>query len=217
MTSLLIRITVALLACGGIALGLYQLEQYIEQKGYDRRDREYQAAELAAEREARATEQRQAEQLTGAINVRTQTTSINQAAAATTHLERERVRDAFAARAANLPTSSADACTNDRAAYAKLLEAVGQAVDQLTEDAERIALDADGHAADSLMYQRIGGIAPTLKDEATGWSASTLHPAANPQNGPVSQPRPRHPRGRVKFNNKESAHNGFPHHPVDWR
>lgn len=160
MTSLLTRIMIALLACGGIALGLYQLEQHIEQKGYDRRDREYQAAELAAERAARATEQRQTEQLTGAINARTQTVSINQADASATRAERERVRNAFDQRARGLSTSSADACTVDRAAHAKLLEAVGQAVDQLAADAERIALDADGHAADSLMYQRLGGIAP---------------------------------------------------------
>ncbi|WP_310613721.1 hypothetical protein [Limnohabitans sp.] len=154
MTSLLTRITIALLTCGGIALGLYQLEQHIEQKGYDRRDREYQAAELAAEREARATEQRQAEQLTGAINARTQTTSINQAYAAATHLERERMRDAFAQRARDLPAPSADACTVDRAAERELLTAIGKAVDELAEVAERIASDADGHAADSLMYQQ---------------------------------------------------------------
>lgn len=160
MTSLLTRITVALLACGGIALGLYQLEQHIEQKGYDRRDREYQAAELAAERAARATEQRQTEQLTGALNARTHTTSINQASAAATHLERERVQDAFAIAAAHVSTTSADACTVDRAAERELLTAIGQAVDELAAVAERIAADADGHAADSLMYQRIGGIAP---------------------------------------------------------
>ena len=50
--------------------------------------------------------------------------------------------------------------TLDRAAVAELLITVSQAVDQLAAGAERIAADADGHAADSLMYQRIGGIAP---------------------------------------------------------
>ncbi len=136
------------------------LERRAEQRGYDHRDLEYQAAESAAQEAARATEARQTETLTGAINEHTKTTNRNEADAVAIHAERDRVRDAFVQRARNLPTSSADACTNDRAAYGKLLEAVGQAVDQLTEDAERIALDADGHAADSLMYQRIGGIAP---------------------------------------------------------
>jgi hypothetical protein len=140
------------------ALGL--LERRAEQRGYDRRDLEYQAAESAAQEAARSTEARQTETLTGAINEHTKTTNRNEADAVATHAERDRVRDAFVQRARNLPTSSADACTVDRAAYGKLLEAVGQAIDQLTEDAERIALDADGHAADSLMYQRIGGIAP---------------------------------------------------------
>lgn len=140
------------------ALGL--LERRAEQRGYDRRELEYQAAESAAQEAARATEARQTETLTGAINEHTQTTNRNQAAAVAAHVERDRVRDAFAQRARDLSTSSADACTVDRSAYAKLLEAVGQAVDQLAADAERIALDADGHAADSLMYQRIGGIAP---------------------------------------------------------
>lgn len=128
--------------------------------GYAQRELEYQAAEAAAQREARATEARQTETLLGAVDERTKTTNRNQADAVATHTERDRVRDAFDQRARDLPTSSADACTVDRAAYGKLLEAVGQAVDQLAEDAERIALDADGHAADSLMYQRIGGIAP---------------------------------------------------------
>jgi hypothetical protein len=128
--------------------------------GYAQRDLEYHAAEAALQREARATEARQTETLLGAVDEHTKTTNRNQADAIATHAERDRVRDAFVQRARDLPTSSADACTVDRAAYGKLLEAVGQAVDQLTEDAERIALDADGHAADSLMYQRIGGIAP---------------------------------------------------------
>ncbi len=140
------------------ALGL--LERRAEQRGYDRRDLEYQAAESAAQEAARATEARQTETLTGAINEHTQISNRNQADAGATRLERERVRDAFGQLTRGLSTSSADACANDRAAYAKLLEAVGQAVDQLAADAERIALDADGHAADSLMYQRIGGIAP---------------------------------------------------------
>ncbi|WP_310646838.1 hypothetical protein [Limnohabitans sp.] len=128
--------------------------------GYAQRDLEYHAAEAALQREARATEARQTETLLGAVDEHTETTNRNQADAVATHAERDRVRDAFVQRARDLPTSSADACTVDRAAYGKLLEAVGQAIDQLTEDAERIALDADGHAADSLMYQRIGGIAP---------------------------------------------------------
>jgi hypothetical protein len=140
------------------AFGLF--ERRAEQRGYDRCDLEYQASDAAAEKAARATEARQTETLIGAINEHTQTTNRNQADAVATHAERDRVRDAFVQRARDLPASSADACTNDRAAYGKLLEAVGQAIDQLTEDAERIALDADGHAADSLMYQRIGGIAP---------------------------------------------------------
>lgn len=122
--------------------------------GYAQRELEYQAAEAAAQREARATEARQTEALLGAVNEHTQTTTRNQADAVATHTERDRVRNAFDQRARDLSASSADACTVDRAAYAKLLEAVGQAVDQLAADAERIALDADGHAADSLMYQQ---------------------------------------------------------------
>ncbi len=141
-------------------LGITQFEHRAEQRGYDRRELEYQAAESAAQEAARATEARQTETLIGAINEHTQTTSRNQADAAATHAERDRVRNAFAQRARDLPAPSADACTVDRAAYTELLEAVGQAVDQLAADAERIALDADGHAADSLMYQRIGGLAP---------------------------------------------------------
>ena len=128
--------------------------------GYAQRDLEYHAAEAALQREARAIEARQAETLLGAVDEHTKTTNRNQADAVATHAERDRVRDAFGQRSRGLSASSADACTVDRAAYAKLLEAVGQAVDQLAADAERIALDADGHAADSLMYQRIGGIAP---------------------------------------------------------
>jgi hypothetical protein len=140
------------------ALGL--LERRAEQRGYDRRELEYQAAESAAQDAARATEARQIETLTGAINEHTQSTNRNQADAVATHVERDRVHNAFAQHVRDLSSASADACTVDRTAYGKLLEAVGQAVDQLAEDAERIALDADGHAADSLMYQRIGGIAP---------------------------------------------------------
>lgn len=141
-----------------IALGA--LERRAEQRGYDRRELEYQAAESATQEAARATEARQTETLIGAMNEHTQTNNRNQAAAGATHVERQRVHDAFTQHARGLSTPSADACTVDRAAYAKLLEAVGQAVDQLAADAERIALDADGHAADSLMYQRLGGIAP---------------------------------------------------------
>jgi hypothetical protein len=154
------RIITTLVALIFLALSAWAAHYSGYTDGYAQRDLEYHAAEAALQREARATEARQTETLTGAINEHTKTTNRNEADAVDTHAERDRVRDAFVQRARDLPTSSADACTVDRAAYGKLLEAVGQAIDQLTEDAERIALDADGHAADSLMYQRIGGIAP---------------------------------------------------------
>ena len=122
--------------------------------GYVQRDLEYHAAEAALQREARATEARQTETLLGAVDEHTKTTNRNEADAVATHAERDRVRDAFVQRARDLLTSSADACTVDRAAERELLTAIGQAVDELAEVAERIASDADGHAADSLMYQQ---------------------------------------------------------------
>ena len=155
-----VRLGVGALLVALCYMAIARFEQHAEQRGYNRRVLEDQAAEAAAQQAARDSEARQTYQTLEAINVHTQTTNSNQADAAATHTERDRVRNAFAQRARDLPTASADACTVDRTAYAKLLEAVGQAVDQLAEDAERIALDADGHAADSLMYQRIGGIAP---------------------------------------------------------
>lgn len=156
------KITCYLIALSAGAWGLHH-RGYTA--GYAQRQMEYQAADDAAQRAARATEARQAENFLGAINARTQTTSINHAAAVATHTKRERVHDAFAARAAlsaGVPTASADACANDRAAERELLASIGQAVDELTAVAERIAADADGHAADSLMYQQIRGVAPSF-------------------------------------------------------
>ena len=158
--TLQIRIITTFISIICLVVGVWAAHHVGYTDGYAQRELEYQAAEAAAQREARATDARQTETLVGAVNEHTQTTTRNQADAVATHAERDRVRNAFAQRARDLPAASADACTVDRAAYAELLEAVGQAVDQLTADAERIALHADGHAADSLMYQRIGGIEP---------------------------------------------------------
>lgn len=153
-----VRIIFWLLAIIGLVGGTWAIHHHGYTAGYEQRELEHQAAEAAAEKAARATEAKQTQTLIGAIDARTQTKQRLAADAAAAHLERDRMRDAFAHRARGLSALSADACTIDRAAYAELLQAVGQAVDQLAADAERIALEADGHAADSLMYQRIGGL-----------------------------------------------------------
>lgn len=135
-------------------IGVNQLEQHAEQRGYERRELEYKAAEAAAEQAARATEARQSEAISGAIDARTKKTTIARADAVGVDFERERVRDAFTKRSGDLSEAASDSCASDSAAFAELLEAVGQAVDELARDAELIAEDADGHAADSLMYQQ---------------------------------------------------------------
>lgn len=154
------RIIAALLCAITLAGGYFATYNAGKSDGYHQRDLELKAENEALAVAALAAQTKQSEQLIGAINARTEKTKSNRADASGTDVERSGVRDAFAQRAANLPAPSADACTHDRAAFAELLITVGQAVDQLAADAERIAREADGHAADSLMYQRIGGIAP---------------------------------------------------------
>lgn len=142
------------------AISLWGAHHVGYDEGYAQHAIEDRAADAAVMESVREIDALQDKQEIGAINVRTTTTARNQADAAVVHAERDGVRDAFAQRARDLPTPSADACTIDRTAFAELLNAVGQAVDQLAADAERIARDADGHAADSLMYQQMGGITP---------------------------------------------------------
>jgi hypothetical protein len=75
-----------------MAMGVWGIHHSGYAKGYEQRELEYQAAEAAAQREARATEARQAETFTGAINEHNRTTNRNQTDAAGTHAERDRVR-----------------------------------------------------------------------------------------------------------------------------
>jgi hypothetical protein len=121
--------------------------------GYEQRDLEARAENEAVAVAALATEKRHSDQIIGAINARNEKTKSNQRDAAGADLERNRVRLSFDAVGAGLQPPSA-ACSKYAAAERQLLSSIANGVDDLTRTAERIAAEADGHAADSLMYQQ---------------------------------------------------------------
>ena len=104
-------------------------------------------ATAAAEAKARATEQQYAAQLSKAQNDHTIALQKSQKSAAVASARVVSLRDQLASVNRDLPSYTADACSK----YAATANAV---LGELGAEAVGLAKEAQGHADDSLMYQR---------------------------------------------------------------
>jgi hypothetical protein len=145
----IIAALVCAITLAGLGISLYEVGK---SDGYHQRDIEAKAENEAVAVAALATQTKQSEQLIKAINVRTDKTQSNHADSVRADTERNRVRLTFGSIGSGLQLPAAT-YTDDQAAERKLLDAIGIAVDKFAEGVERIAIEADGHAADSLTYQ----------------------------------------------------------------
>lgn len=122
------------------------------QQQWDAERESMRQAAATAERENRARKEADDARVITAQSDRAQAAARDAAALAGVSAERDRLRHSLATalntiRRCDLPSPAADAAS-DRAA------AVESVFDEMARAAEGLARAADGHAADSLMYQR---------------------------------------------------------------
>ncbi len=130
--------------------GGWWLNQSAEARGYARgiaeSHAEADALALAATERNTETLRKQIVTLSEAQNARQKQLSTAQNAANDARRELDRLRDAIS-RGGDLPGTATNAAAVDRTAIGELLSACGERYSDL-------AREADGHAADSLMFQR---------------------------------------------------------------
>ena len=147
--SRIISALICVITLAGLGICLYEVGHH---EGYKLRDLEAKAADEALATAALASQTKQSEQLIGAINARTQKTKSNHADAASAGIAGVRLYDSAktAVSAVEARGSNAQHCAAER----ELLQTMGDGIEQLGRKGEEIAAEADGHAADSLMYQQ---------------------------------------------------------------
>lgn len=147
--SRIISALVCFITLAGIGVCLYQVGH---DEGYKLRDLEAKAADEALATAALATQTKQSEKLIGAINGRTEKTKSNQADSISAGIAGVRLYDRAKTAIATAEARDPDAkhCSAER----ELLQTMGEGIEQLGRKGEEIAAEADGHAADSLMYQQ---------------------------------------------------------------